>query len=258
MPTERARIHLEVLGQNVRVEADVETGPTRLGALLGLVHELSRAGFDAARMQSMLAGKPMSCAPGCAHCCRQLVTLAPVEAVAIADVIEAMPPEKQETVRARFQAVIEKMVEIGIRSPDAEPGEHRLVGVDPKEPARSALRRYFEAKIPCPLLEDERCSVYQNRPIACREYAVSSAPALCTSFNDKVEVLSRPLATLQALLELGARFGTAPTESVPLPYALEWAAAHRGKLDALHDAEEMFHALVQRMQAEQDEGVALT
>ena len=252
MPTERAPIHLRVLGQDTLVEADVETGPARLGALLGLSHELSRAGLGAARMQSMLEGKPMSCEPGCAHCCHELVTLAPVEAVALAELVEALPDERREIVRARFRAAIDRMVELGIRLADAAPGDHRLVAVDAREPVRGAFRRYFEAKIPCPMLEDARCSIYDQRPTVCREHAVSSAPALCDTRSDKMEGLPRPLAVFDALLDLGAKFGTAPRESIPLPVALEWAAVHGGTLTELHDAEEMFHALVAKMQSAQD------
>jgi Fe-S-cluster containining protein len=246
-----------VLDQSTLVEADVETGQTQLGALLGLAHELTRAGFDAARIQSMLEGKPMSCTEGCGHCCRrQLVTLAPVEALALAALVDAMPAERQEEVRLRFQAALDRMVEIGIRPADAAKGEHRLVGLDPKSPAKSAMAQYAAAEIPCPFLENERCSIYADRPIFCREHAVSSAPSLCANGSDQVAPLPVPLAVFDALLSLGAEFGTAPRESIPLPAALEWAAVHRDTLSATHDAEQMFHALVKRMQPEQDSALA--
>lgn len=238
MPTERARIHLDVLEQNVLVEADVETGPVRPGALLGLVRELSRASVDAARMKAMLAGKPMTCVAGCAHCCRQLVMVTPIEALSLAALVDALPPDDQTKVRERFAEAARTWATL------TEP-------LDSDEPV-GASKKWFAAKVACPFLEDERCSIYADRPIACREWNVSSAAALCATGSQKIEPLQRPLATFQGLLELGTHFGTAPKQGIPLPLALEWASTHADTLGAEHDAETMFHKLTQRMQAAQD------
>jgi hypothetical protein len=54
---------------------------------------------------------------------------------------------------------------------------------------------YFALGIPCPFLEDESCSIYADRPLACREYLVSSEPANC----------SRPEAAAVAVIEVPRR-----------------------------------------------------
>lgn len=54
------------------------------------------------------------------------------------------------------------------------------------------------AKIPCPLLQDNACSVYEVRPIACR-MCVSGSKARCEAgFNGSDESIPRPRAHIYA------------------------------------------------------------
>ena len=59
--------------------------------------------------------------------------------------------------------------------------------------------RYFAAGIPCPFLEEERCGVYDERPVVCREYAVTSPPELCERLEPGLEAVERPVHMDQAL-----------------------------------------------------------
>jgi hypothetical protein len=77
-------------------------------------------------------------------------------------------------VRKRFADAIEKLRSAGMldRLRDAK-------AIDVEE--ISALgEQYFRLGIPCPLLEDESCSIYADRPLICRQYIVSSDPVHCT------------------------------------------------------------------------------
>ena len=64
-------------------------------ALQGLVNTV----VEAAEM-----GKAISCRKGCGACCRQLVPVSRSEGERLLQVVEAMPAERRETLKARFAA----------------------------------------------------------------------------------------------------------------------------------------------------------
>jgi len=89
---------------------------------------------------------PIACTPGCDHCCYNQVECTPPEALVLGHYLERQfSPEEKDRLLARVR--------------------HRLeatAGKSKKEIAR--LRR----ELPCPLLQDQRCSAYPVRPLVCR------------------------------------------------------------------------------------------
>ena len=75
----------------------------------------------------------IACREGCSGCCRHL-TLSPVEAYAIAAALAALPGPAAEELRARGRRA----------DPDG----------------------------PCPLLVDDRCALYLQRPLICRTHGL--------------------------------------------------------------------------------------
>ncbi len=78
-------------------------------------------------------GAQLACRPGCAGCCRHL-SLFPVEGIALASTLSALPTAEATRIRERAR----------LSSPD----------------------------VPCPLLEDGRCLLYTARPIICRTHGL--------------------------------------------------------------------------------------
>ena len=83
---------------------------------------------------------------------------------------------------------------------------------------------YFRLGIACPFLEDESCSIHPDRPIACREYLVTSPPRIARAPRPRPSAASPCLGQAsEALRKVGSSSG-APW--VPLSLALEWAEGH--------------------------------
>jgi Fe-S-cluster containining protein len=80
--------------------------------------------------------------------------------------------------------------------------------------------------VACPFLEDESCSIHPDRPIACREYLVTSPAENCARPSAET-VRMVPLAgtASNAIAHLGEE-PPARVRWVPLVLALEWAEAH--------------------------------
>src|SRR6185295_18155103 len=113
-------------------------------------------------------GRSVSCGAACGACCRQIVPLSAVEARHVAAVVAAMPEARQEEVRARFAAVQRAVREAGV-----------LAGVRRDTPDKAVTARYFALGMACPFLVDESCSIYEDRPLICREFVVSSPAENC-------------------------------------------------------------------------------
>jgi hypothetical protein len=86
---------------------------------------------------------------------------------------------------------------------------------------------YFRLGIACPFLEEESCSIHPDRPIACREYLVTSPAANCSTLNREI-VRQVPLPTrpMPAFSSLDGRTPAGAVRWVPLLLASDWADQH--------------------------------
>jgi len=132
-----------------------------LPALQGLVNEVVGAAEAGLADQQAI-----SCRKGCGACCRQLVPISRTEGEALLALVEAMPTERREAVRARFAQAEAAIAKAGLAERGARSDREMSVA-------------YFALAIACPFLEDESCSIHADRPLVCREYLVTSPASLC-------------------------------------------------------------------------------
>lgn len=224
VPPESVTASVELAGPEwqLRAKFTVPTGPTRLIQMLPLVQAFTDAVVDSAIKGVEAQGQRVSCTAGCGACCRQLVPISEVEARHVRDLIDGLPEPRRTEIRARFAEARRRLEEAGLlekllsrdRWTDGEGGSFGL--------------RYFQQGIPCPFLEAESCSIYADRPVACREYLVTSPAENCARPTaETVECVKLPLKMWTAV----ARFDEAPPPArfirwVPLILALEWAEEH--------------------------------
>ena len=167
-------------------------------------------------------GRSISCKEGCAACCRHLALISDVEARSLADLVERMPEPRRSVVRARFAAARQRMTDAGL----AEPA-HTAASL-PADRLKALATDYFKLWIDCPLLEDERCSVYDDRPLVCRRAVVTSPAEFCADpGNDRVQLLLVPKLTAAILLMTSDEKPPQPAV-VPLPFVLDWAESNHG------------------------------
>jgi Fe-S-cluster containining protein len=155
----------------------------------------------------------VTCAKGCGACCRQIVPVSQAEARALGRLVAAMPEARRDHVRQRFRDALAALEVQGLLA------EVDAARATPGASARDLGLRYFKAGVACPFLEDEACSIHPERPLACRQYLVTSPPAQCADPVPgsivPVPVPSRPSTAL--LLADTAESGV---PWLPLVYAL--------------------------------------
>jgi len=186
-------------------------------------------------------GAEITCRAGCSACCRQLVVVSPMEAHALAEFVAARPELAERLARSHavWREAISADPELRSRLTAFVESEGYVSGPD-----GGALELvYWQAQRPCPFLEDDRCSVYPVRPFACQEHHVVSDPALCSTDFDHAVPADTRLEFRAVANYVGTQCYQLPDHLIPLPMALEYAAAHLDERARTADEETLLLAM---------------
>lgn len=209
-------------GEPVEFVAEVPRGRVRLEEVLPALWRLGDALSYAGARAEAREGREVSCRKGCGACCRQPVPVGPAEARRLSALVASLPVERRNAVLERFREARRRLGEAGLLAAFEPPGAATL------EERRRLGLAYFALGIACPFLEHESCSIHGERPLACREYLVTSPAEECGRPGPEnvrmVPVLAK-LWTAAAALEAGGE------NRIPwtlLSLALSFAEDHPG------------------------------
>jgi Fe-S-cluster containining protein len=205
----------------LRAKLGAPTAPMRLAELAWNALSFDERMLSMATKTDLRDGtRSISCAKGCAACCRQIVPLSPPEAWMIADVVRAMPPERRTAVLKRFEDVLATLS----TSPLAD---RSLRETDDQETVGALAADFFDLQLACPFLEDESCSIHPQRPSACRELLVTTPAENCLQIRAKAaRRIPVAMHVSQVLSRVAAKILGRASEAIPLHLALDWALAH--------------------------------
>jgi Fe-S-cluster containining protein len=199
------QVELKIAGVAVAFDLDIPAGPTGLEDLLPVFQGLADAVVSQGEARVAAQGRAISCRAGCGACCRQPVPIAEHEARAIAALVEALPEPRRAMVRARFADAQRRLDESGLAArfsdlPNTDSGPILGLGLD-----------YFRLGLACPFLEAESCSIHADRPLACREYLVTSPASACAAPSAetvrRVDLASLPSRALREVGRAATRDG---------------------------------------------------
>ena len=220
--TRTADVVLTIGGSKVDVQLTVPAGPTRPDELLPLFQSLTDLIVGAAVKDAEASGAAISCRKGCGACCRQLVPISEIEIESIRRLIEALPEARRLQIISRFERALQRLDEAGLLEPLRMPervSRERILGLG---------AAYFQQGIACPFLEDEACSIHADRPLACREYLVTSPSAHCANPSpETIRCVSVPAKVSRAVRHLDTGKVNASSTWIPMILALEWRKLDR-------------------------------
>lgn len=221
------KINLKIAGRSLEMEMTVPTKPVKPQRMLPVFQQMTNSFVEMSVRETEAAGRKISCKAGCGACCRQGVPLAEVEAYQIAELVESMEEPRRTRIKKRFADACEHFRQINWfeRMENCE----ELKKTEEKEfvmkELESAVLEYFYQGIPCPFLENESCSIHENRPLSCREFLVTSPAENCdhptAETIKKVKLLTK---LSQYLLSISSSENSMKMGFVPLISALEFAA----------------------------------
>jgi Fe-S-cluster containining protein len=164
------KIELSLCDRTIEATTAIPNAPMRMADLLPVLLSFDSAFVGMAADKSQSDGAQITCRAGCAACCRQLVPISEAEAIYLAELVAGMPAERQEQVRRRFAGAISAL---------GEPLMGRLRDATTASSRPDISQEYFSRGIPCPFLENECCTIYEHRPMSCREHLVTSPAENC-------------------------------------------------------------------------------
>ena len=224
--TERFEVSLNTPAGQLTTAVEVPTGFIPVTSIVPLMRRLGEEAQALENARLSETGKSISCHKGCAACCRMMVPLSAPEAFALMEFVRSLPTERQQRISARLAQTKTLLLSQGLW--------HRLVelGETTQPPDDDALepinRDYYDLRMPCPFLEDEICSIYEERPAACRELLVTSPAEWCQDLaKNPVEQIPAPVRIGSALGLLWGELTETPPRLIPLPVALDWAERHQ-------------------------------
>lgn len=208
-------VRLNLNGHPVDMQMTVPARPVKPHRMLPVLQKMTDAFVDLAVGAS---DGTVSCRKGCGACCSQVVPLAVIETYRIAEVVEAMPESERTAVRERFEDAFRHFASIGWFE---RLNECASMSVADRE---RVFLDYFAENIPCPFLVDDSCSIHADRPLACREYLVTSPAENCREPSAKsIRRIEVPVKPSEPARRLGHTRPIAGVDFVPLVVALRWA-----------------------------------
>lgn len=210
-------VTLQLGGEGEPLRIALPPGLMPAEGILPAVQAIADAAIGRAIAATAAKGRPVSCRPGCTACCRQLVFVSDAEARRLAGLVAALPAPRRAAVQARFAAARDAMTKAGLDEPARDPAAL------PPDGHRALAGGYFRLGIDCPFLDDDRCSIYADRPLICRQALVTTPAAACSDpENSRVAALRLPMLATTLFLLTSDEEPPRPA-LLPLPFLLDWA-----------------------------------
>ena len=220
--------------------------PVRLRQLLPPLRRLADIVVENASARARNGGQAISCAAGCAACCRHLVAISITEARQLQDLIGELEAPLRERVVRRFAQTVSRLRASALWDRLAS-----FSKLSTQEKVELGLD-YHRLGIACPFLEDERCSIYGERPLVCRQYVVTSHPSCCTDpSGGAVTRVPLTLNVFHALTRTEVNEGEEP-RTVLMICALEMGSAGE---ETFETAPGWFRRFANEARAKRDERV---
>jgi len=228
--TEVIGLELDILGKKVNFPTRVGQGQARLADIVPLARTICTKITDVVVESICSDGGRIPCRKGCAACCGPyLVPLSVPEALRLNEEISAAPPNQREPMlracllaahRILNQKTPEPFLDQTTEPSQAGPAELNLV-----------LSWYASLKLPCPFLCKGLCTIYQQRPMACRELFVKGSADACGGKQSIAEVVQMPVKMPNALAQLASDFEGTTAEAMILPLTLAWYEQNKQRAD---------------------------
>jgi Fe-S-cluster containining protein len=207
--------------------------PTRLSDLAPPIHALADGVVGLAVKRAGREGRILSCRAGCGICCCQLVPLAPAEVFYLAERILAQPIAERIPVLKRFQSIEDTLNRTGLI--------HAISSLGETNDNNTIAREYFRLGLSCPFLVENSCSIHEWRPIACREYNVTSPPGLCADpFTNAISAIRVHRRASAGLSRLCTQVAGLPPGLVPMPLLFDYYETYRDVSERTWPGVELF------------------
>ncbi len=201
---------LEIHSEPVHFIIDAAPKMIKLSEIVPLAYEIASRISDILLETSINEGTTVPCKKGCATCCNYLVPLSIPEAFNLRETFLALPEGRRNTIFNSFLNAAKSILQ-------KEQEDLPSMELD------QLSRWYSQMNLTCPFLSDNACSIYNNRPVACREHLVTDTNLFCNPAQERdFHKIDWPVSILECLGKLSAELKNTDVEAIMMPLALLW------------------------------------
>ena len=217
--TEIIDLEIDIDGEMIQFQIAVTDGRMTLADIVPLAHTVADKIIDVTVAKKERDGDIIPCQRRCAACCSYLVPVSVPEAFWLLKEIFTGPnPQRRKMMRACLLA--------SRRILKHQP--HELF-ISQKPQTLQGLSEldllsnwYKNLKLQCPFLDNQICTIYQARPLACKEHMVTGSAKACKGEYGKAQVVEIPVPMTDVLAHLAAEIEETEPETVIMPLLLAW------------------------------------
>jgi Fe-S-cluster containining protein len=164
-------------------------------------------------------GQPVPCRKGCCACCSYLIPLSVPEIFRFRQEFLAMQPEYRNSIMQSCMDAAERILDKNFQTSYLKSHSKN------NPPWINHVGKWYDGlELACPFLAEGLCSLYEQRPLACREHIVTGLTDLYqTGQKCNLNVAPMPVSILEALGQLSSELEQSDIEAVMLPLAFAWA-----------------------------------
>ena len=176
-------LKLEIGGEHFEMHLTIPATPVKPQRMLPVFQKVTNEIVARGIEKTEAAGKAISCKAGCGACCRQPLLISEAEVFNLAELVESMPEPRRGVIKKRFASGREHFANLRWFDRFDEFSRQAQAGHSDELAANfvKLLTDYIVERVACPFLEDESCSIYESRPLICREYLVTSPAENCAN-----------------------------------------------------------------------------
>ncbi|MCD6393119.1 MAG: YkgJ family cysteine cluster protein [Planctomycetes bacterium] len=235
------RFELDIFGHPLRIGISFADRPAKLAELVPMARQITDLISRLITNKLNSSGRKIACQKGCAACCYYLSAVSTAEAFCISNAIFALPSqERRMLIRACCTAG---------RSTIASVASNRIAAQDMSQAdtLQNLSDWYSSLHLRCPFLVNDCCQIYDDRPLACREYLILEGSGACGGdCTDRDRRVDIPVSIAQILAETCCKL-QGRDDTVVLPLAIAYAYDNPDDARRTYPAETLVRTFVETL-----------
>jgi Fe-S-cluster containining protein len=228
--TEVIGLELDILGKKVNFPTRVGQGQARLTDIVPLARTLCTKITDVVVESIRSDGGRIPCRKGCSACCsRYLVPLSVPEALRLKEEISAAPGYRRISMSKACLLAARRI--LSQKPPKPFMRQTAEASAVSQTDLNLLSSWYASLNIACPFLYNRVCTIYEQRPLACREHFVKGSARACKGQRGVAEVVETLVQVPNALAQLASELEGTSVEAVILPLTLVWCEENQQRAE---------------------------
>lgn len=226
--TEIIGLEFNVLGKKMDLQINVGKGESRLANIVPLARLICSKIIDVVLKSIPGDEGRIACHKGCSACCnRYLVPLSVPEAFRLNEEIAEAPAYQRESIWKN--CLIASRAILSQNPPEEFVHNIKEASSNNRADMNLISNWYKSFKLACPFLHKNVCTIYDKRPLVCREHYIKGSAKVCSGGHAIAEIVEMPVQIPNALSQLASELEDTSMEAVILPLVLVWCKENKNR-----------------------------